>query len=616
MSLLKGLNPSQAQAVTSPSETILCLAGAGSGKTTVLTGRVANLHLNHRVGTSNMLCLTFTRLAGKEMKERIMRIIGEAEGKKLFVNTFHAFAVSVLQEWGWKIGIDKNFTIYDQADRQTVLEGIIDDFGSRTNIKKVTWALEKNVPRENINYFEEFRVIDEYEFRLRQNNSVDLDRLISLVNKLWEKHPDSLAYYRQRYSHVFVDEFQDTSDDQMKMIKTLASEHLFVVGDDFQAIYGWRGARVEYIIQFSQYQSCEVIKLEDNYRSTKTIVNAANNLISHNTRQTKKTLRAHKEGKNVHLHTVADERLEPDLLAVKVKQMVSAGRKYRDIAILARTNRQIERIKNRFSEEGIPSTKVGGDDIFKKNDIKALIAWLDVIANEKDGISLKKSLTFPTPFVTELERQQIEMNALQEDITILESMKNYRDKFSGVDRFLETIEVVKRTWDNPYPDESGASSQFETLVLELELFQLYESKGLNNRVQDLKDALQYTLSWQKSKSALGEPDDIYAFLKWLKYRDIQEKLVEEKDRVKLMTIHASKGLEFPVVFLVGMNEGVFPSRNSNDLEEERRLAYVAITRAKEELIITRPDKTFNWKNQLVPAAQSQFINELQGDGDP
>jgi DNA helicase-2/ATP-dependent DNA helicase PcrA len=619
-SLLTGLNPQQQQAVTSTSPTILCLAGAGSGKTTVLTRRIANLNQEHRVGTSDMLALTFTRLAGKEMKERVMKLVGEEEGKKLFCNTFHAFAVSVLQEWGHVLGIDKQFTIYDQSDREAILEQIIQEFGSRTTIKKVLsrFAQTKDVHKERMEYPEECRVLEEYGYRLRKNNAVDLDRLIDLVTLLWQKSPDTLKYYQQMYTHVFVDEFQDTNDEQMQMIRLLNPQNLFIVGDDFQAIYGWRGARVQYILDFpSQYPGCEVVKLEDNYRSTHPIVAAANNLIAHNVYQTEKTLRAHKDGSEPRLIVVGDERMEPSILANCIQEAVHQhGRSYQDIAILTRTNSQIDRVKKHLEERNIPVVKVGGGDIFQKHDIKALIAWLEVILNQKDGMALQKAIQFPEPFLTVDERQQLELYAVAEDLSLLQAMHKYQDQYPGAQRFIRKAKGVFESWicygvsEEQIP-EMTASLQFEILTHVLELSTWYEQRGLRNRMDDIEQALQFIRVWERSRRDVGEDVSLSSFLRWLKHKDIQEKLVQEQDAVKLLTVHASKGLEFPVVMLAGMTQGCFPSRRTNDIEEERRLAYVAVTRAKEKLILTRAEKVFTWNNQLVDALPSQFLEEIK-----
>lgn len=600
--LLNGLNPNQKQAVTSNNNTILCLAGAGSGKTTVLTRRIAHL-FDNRVGTSNMLALTFTRLAGKEMKERVISLIGDQEGKKLFCNTFHAFAVQVLKEWGHEIGIEKNFTIYDQEDREAILNNIINEFGGKTTLKKVLTALETGPDERS----EEYRVIEEYMYRLRQNNAVDLDQLINRVVLLWNVSSESLSYYQQMYSHVFVDEFQDTNDEQMEMIKLLAPNNLFVVGDDFQAIYGWRGAKVDYIIDFpNAYKDCEVVKLEDNYRSTNQIVAAANNLISNNVNQTKKKLIAHKDGPKITVLTTGDERKEYEKIVDRIKSLNQEGIAYKDIAVLSRTNIQLARMQSKLEESGLPNVALGRNDIMRNSDVRSIVAWLEVITNHRDGGALDRALRYPKSFLTEIEYSKIKLKALKKDSTHLQIL--HECNFQGAKEFFLLGYAIFQKYKE---ENTSVSRVFEIVAEQLGVINDYEEKGLNNRIDSFNDALSYISSWEKSKNELGEDSSLSGFLKWLKHRDIHEKLVEEKDAVKLMTMHGSKGLEFDVVFLVGLVEDTFPSKRG-DIEEERRLAYVGITRAKEQLFLSYPLMKQQWNGSLVQAEKSRFLNELSG----
>lgn len=597
--LLDGLNQNQLQAVTSKSKTILCLAGAGSGKTTVLTRRIAHL-FDNRIGTSNMLALTFTRLAGKEMKERVISLIGEQEGKKLFCNTFHAFAVQVLKEWGHLIGIEKNFTIYDQEDRTSILEVIIKELGNRTTLKKVIAEFD-SFPDEKS---EEYRVIDEYLWRLRQNNAVDLDRLIHKVVELWCFKPEALTYYQHMYTHVFVDEFQDSNDEQMKIIQMLAPENLFVVGDDFQAIYGWRGAKVEYILDFpNQYPDCEVVKLEDNYRSTSQIVTAANNLISFNEYQSEKKLIAHKEGPQITVFTTGDERIEYEEVCNRITNLHASGMEYKDIAVLSRTNMQLARMQSLLEQNGVPNVALGRNDIMKNRDIRSIVAWLEVIFNQKDGVALKRALAYPEPFLSENELNLLKLEAAKTEKTELETLKIL--DFKMAKKFFNIGSLI---YEKHY-NGTNISELVQYTADILGVLKEYEEKGLQNRLQSLREGIEYIKAWEESKRSLGEDHSVMAFLKWLKYRDIQEKLVEEKDAVKLMTMHGAKGLEFPVVFLIGLVEDTFPSRRG-DIEEERRLAYVGVTRAKEQLFLSHSLVKQQWNGSLVQAVKSRFLDEL------
>ncbi|TMV49390.1 ATP-dependent helicase [Paenibacillus mesophilus] len=609
MHLLDGLNTAQLRASVSDSEVILTLAGAGSGKTTVLTRRVANLHINHRVGTSNMLALTFTRLAGKEMKERVIKLIGEQEGKKLFCNTFHAFAVMVLNEWGHLIGVDKQFSIFDQEDREAILVQIMTEFGCKISLKKVLDRF--NCADGSRGHPEEERVIREYSYRLRQNNAVDLDKLIYHVNTLWSEHTEALEYYRRMYSHVFVDEFQDTNDEQMNMFRMLAPRNLFVVGDDFQAIYGWRGAKVGYIIDFpKEYPSCEVVKLEDNYRSTEPIVAAANKLISHNEKQTEKTLIAHKQGNDVQRASLINPMSEAAFIFSIIQDSMQLEAPLKSIAILARTNSHIDFLQRQLGTWEVPTQRVaGGDDVYKRGDVKSMISWLQIMFNPRDKVNLKKALRFPRAYLTDLQMQTIEFQALERDKELFEIIQSEASSDVGCGAFINLmLELDRLVRDRQV---YLASDWMRYLIETLGIDAYYARHGLTNRMADVERAIGAMEAWERSKKQLGEDASASNFLKWLKYRDIQEKLVEEQDAVKLMTVHASKGLEFDTVFVAGLNEDVFPSKRTVDMEEERRLMYVAVTRAKERLFLTRAEQVENWNGELVSAAPSRFLTECR-----
>jgi len=607
MELLNGLNDNQRSAVISNAPVILTLAGAGTGKTRTLTHRVAHLNQECRVGTGQMLCLTFTRLAGKGMKELIIKLIGEEQGKKLFSNTFHAFSVSVLRRWGHKVGLEPNFTIYDQEDRESILKTIIEEFGGKVTLKKCLECYESGeIP---IRKHEIDRVLKEYGYRLKQNNAVDLDKLISIVNILWAVYPEALKEYQNNYTHVFVDEFQDTSDDQKQMINLLAPKNYFVVGDDFQAIYGWRGARVDYILRFpEEYPGCEVIKLEDNYRSTGAIVAAANRLISFNVNQTEKKLIAHKEGPEIDILVTQSSAQEALIVGKNIEELIYKGTRPQDIAILARTNRQIENAALYLGGMKIPTQIVSGsDDPFKKNGVRGMLEFMEFLNNKKDNYTFKKCLDFSLRKYSEIELQEIELFALDNGCSLHEATYTCSENSSiyPFKKIVEDIEMVV---------EQGqyikASQYFKSIDLVLGITELYSSHGQQNRVDDIKKAIATMENWEQGKRNLGESDSVQSFLKFLKYRDIQEKLIEEKPAVKLMTIHASKGLEFDTVFILGLIQGVFPSKSNKDEEEERRLCYVALTRARERLILCRSLTYSDYRGNPVPGEPSQYFSEI------
>ncbi len=594
------LNEFQKKAVNSESKVILCLAGAGSGKTSTLTERIGHLHEN-RVGCSSMLALTFTRLAGKEMKERVIKLIG-AEGEKLFCNTFHAFCVKVLKEYGCLIGYDKEFTIYDQEDRESIIDKIIQEFGYKkyTNLKAIIDVIDGN---RNIDCGEEEAVINEYRWTLKRNNAIDLDMLLTETLKLLTEFKEVQQNYNGQYEDLFIDEFQDTNDIQMQIIKALNPKNLFVVGDDFQSIYGWRKAKPEYIINFQKYYpDCEIIKLEDNYRSTESIINAANNVISHNKNQTKKILKAHKTGPNVEVIKAENIMNEVNLIASKILEDSS----YSNYAILTRTNKQMDPFIQMFKSFNIPYQLVSNkEDPLKKYDIKILLNILEVALNLKDDNTLKKVINFPIKRLNELQMQELEKDQIDESISFVEAMKGSK-YFRYVQEFIHQLNELRK-----YITEksSEAVKVFDVAICILKLQIKYHQENRENKIQDLDEAMAAIERWQRIQEDLGESTDISNFLKWVHMKDIQEKLIEQRNAVKIMTVHASKGLEFNTVFIPGMNQNIFPSKRG-DLEEERRLFYVAITRAKERLFVTRAKKILGWNGKEIDTEQSQFIKEM------
>ncbi len=605
MSLLEGLNEQQLQAVTSDNPIILNLAGAGSGKTRVLTHRMAYLHQEKRVGTSNMLALTFTRLAAKEMKERVMDLIGMAEGYKLTVGTFHSFCVQVLREFGYLVGMEPNFTIYDEEDRTAIIRACIDELGYKK--VKVQDVLD-NLYKDLTNWDQSLvRVLEEYEYRLKRNNAVDLDALLFFTRDILESS-QAQRELQNRYRYIFVDEFQDTNDIQFEIIQLLNPENLFVVGDDFQSIYGWRGSNVRNIIEFpDKNPGCEVIKLERNYRSTKQIVSAANTLIKHNLSQTEKALIADRDGLDIRYLIMPDEDAEARSVAtnVGVERVMNA---WSDIAVLARTNRQLQKIKEVLDRRDIPSLIVSSqDDVFKKNDIRNLISLIEVALNPQDEINLRKVINFPCPRVTDLEMSHLELASIMGNNGYVEEMKN--SQIPGGLEFLELLQTIR---DITEEFDSAAVILANTFIVS-GIFKFYKENGLTNRFDDNDSMLEKVEQWQEIQDSLGESRGIHSFLKWIKTRDLQEKLVQEKvDAVKLMTVHASKGLEFPVVFVIGMNQNVFPSKRTEDSEEERRLFYVAITRAKDRLYLTRPEQRVAYPGgPMALQMESQFIREIE-----
>lgn len=605
MSLLDGLNEQQLQAVTSDSSTILNLAGAGSGKTRVLTHRMAYLHQEKRVGTGNMLALTFTRLAAKEMKERVMYLVGTSEGYKLTIGTFHSFCVRVLKEWGYLIEMEKNFTIYGEDDRRAIIQSCIEELSyKKVNLQDVMDNLYNVLPEDS----PVAKITAEYRYRLARNNAMDLDGLLVALREVLT-FPQAQMELQNRYRYVFVDEFQDTNDIQLEIIQQLNPENLFVVGDDFQAIYGWRGSNVQNIIEFpNKHPGCEVIKLERNYRSTKQIVSAANTLIKHNLSQTEKVLIAHREGVDINYLVMPDDGIEAMNIAEVISRESEVLEAWSNIAVLARTNRQLEKIKETLDTWNIPSMIVSSrDDIFKKDDIRKIMTLIESAINTEDNMSIRRVINFPDIRIGDLTLSVLDYKSMESGESLLSTMRS-----SSITEAINFCELVDSIRDYA-EEEDVAVKLIERVLIRIGLKSNYFSKGLTNRIEDLTTMLDEVQRWHSVQEALGESVSIYSFLRWLKTKDLQEKLVQEKvDTVKLMTVHASKGLEFPVVFVIGMNQGVFPSKRTEDMEEERRLFYVAITRAKDRLYLTRSENRVAYPGgPMKPQVESQFIREIK-----
>lgn len=604
MNIKDGLNEAQLQAVTSKSKYILCLAGAGTGKTRTLTTRIAHMNQD-RISCDNMLALTFTRAAGKEMKERVIQLVGEVEGKKLFCNTFHAFCVKVLKEYGGYLDYDPDFTIYDQEDRESILQSIISEYKYKLNLKKVMSVFEDKI--ESLTQKEisdASNVHREYLYRLKKNNAIDLDMLLTETLCILQGHRPAFEDYHNRYEYVFVDEFQDTNDVQMDIIKALKPKNLFVVGDDFQSIYGWRGARIDYILNFDkEYPGCEVIKLEENYRSTKPIVDASNALIKHNVNQTEKVLRTTRDGDKIIFESYATEAGEINGVCRDIDKETSAfphNCSFKDFAILARTNKQLAAMAEGLKFNTLPYHLISGnEDPFKVRDVKLLLNMIELALNPKDDALFKKVINFPVKRISDGAFDKLEQLAIDEELHFMEIPHSFELIKFGADL------------DSTIAIESYAVNTFLAFYNRFGINEYYDQQGRSEKKDDFLKAGDAISKWMQTQVDLGEDTSIQAFLKWLHIKDIQDKIMEEKDAVKLMTVHASKGLEFKNVFIIGMNDGVFPSNKTKDMEEERRLFYVAVTRAKDHLHITRAmEVTPPWGYRSQTTLSSKFIGEM------
>ncbi|MBL0387877.1 UvrD-helicase domain-containing protein [Tumebacillus sp. ITR2] len=607
--MLNGLNPAQHQAVTSSSKRICVLAGAGTGKTKTLTSRIAYLNDEHRIGTSGMLALTFTRLAGLEMKERIASLVGEQKAKEMFCNTFHAFCVTALQRYGNRLGLEPNFTIYDPEDQESVVEQVIKDLKVKAKVADVFLDINCFIRGEEKFKSEATRLAaTEYKYRLKRNNAISLDELL-LRTLILFKQEAVAEYYRESYPYVFVDEFQDTDEIQWEIIQLFRPKNLLVVGDDFQAIYGWRGARVENILEVAEDPAYEVVKLEQNYRSTLPIVDASNSLIKHNTKQTEKVLVTDRPGDPVvTLLDFVNEEQEAAYIADHVMQHRRAGGKFSDVAVLARTNRQLSLVKDKLREGAIPALIISKDsDPLAKPDVQKLLKYIAYMINPSDERSLRSCINFPERRITDLQMSGAEVDA-GFGKSLREAMEDQAPKCRN---FFNQIDATTRNGDNNSFWSDDAWLVIQGCAFDLGLKDFYTDHSLQNRYEDVRAGLTFAQRWCNQQHAAGERADIQTFMKWIHIRDLQDYYQRDVDAIQLFTIHGSKGLEFDTVIMVGMNQGTFPSKRSmkTDPEEERRLAYVGVTRAKRHLILTRPQTTFGY-GKMTEHEPSQYIREL------
>ncbi|MCM3789805.1 DNA helicase PcrA [Domibacillus indicus] len=634
--LLNGLNPQQQEAVKTTEGPLLIMAGAGSGKTRVLTHRIAYLIVEKEINPYNILALTFTNKAAREMKDRIGALLGGA-AEEIWMSTFHSMCVRILRRDIDRIGYSRNFTILDTADQLSVIKSILKDlnidpkkFDPRALLGAISSS--KNIlvdaaafARQQGGYMDKVTsdVYTEYEKRLKKNNALDFDDLIMLTIRLFERVPEVLEFYQRKFQYIHVDEYQDTNKSQYTLVKQLASrfQNLCVVGDSDQSIYRWRGADIANILSFEKdYPHAKAIILEQNYRSTGRILQAANEVIENNSnRKPKKLWTENVDGKKIAYFRADSERTEAEFVAGKIKELSATGRKPSDFAVLYRTNAQSRLIEETLMKSNIDYTIVGGIKFYDRKEIKDLLAYLRLIANPDDDISLSRVINVPKRGLGSTSLDKIARYAQENDISMFRALAevdfiglsgkaanaaaDFRDlihAYTQQQEYLSVSELVEEVIDRTgYVDMLAAEKTIEA----------------QTRIENIEEFLSVTKSFEES----NEDKTLIAFLTDLALvADIDQLGKEEgpAESVVLMTLHSAKGLEFPVVFLIGLEEGVFPHSRSlmddEEMEEERRLAYVGITRAEEELYMTNAEmRTLYGKTNMNPV--SRFISEIPED---
>lgn len=617
------LNDRQKEAVLYGDGPLLILAGAGSGKTSVLTKRVAYLIKERNVSPSNIVAITFTNKAAKEMKERIIKEVGK-EGYDIQISTFHSFGLRIIKENYEKLGYEKNFTIIDSDDSLTVVKKILKEMGidsTRFNPKfiknqissckneMVTPEKYKNLVNDELSDIT-YKVYKRYQDTLLRNNSLDFDDLLIKPIELFNKYKEVLENYQELFKYVFIDEYQDTNEAQYILSKMISAKYknICVVGDDAQSIYSWRGANFKNILNFEKdYKNAKVILLEQNYRSTKTILNAANSVIKNNINKKDKNLWTDNGvGEKIKYVRTNDEKDEASYVTREIKNLVNNGVSLDDIAVLYRTNAQSRTIEEGFLNSNIPYRIVGAFAFYSRKEIKDLLAYLKLIYNTKDDVSLMRIINYPKRKIGAKTIENLSMDAVLNGTSMFDVISSGKElefkklilemkEKSEVLSLTETIDMVL--------DLSGIKSELEsehTLEADIRLENLNEFKSITKTFEE--------------ESGIASLEDFLNEVSLVS--DVNDQKNDDLPKVTLMTIHAVKGLEYKYVFVIGMEENIFPHVNSCEedggIEEERRLCYVAITRAKEKLYLVNALRRMLYGKTSVNMP-SRFINEIDKD---
>lgn len=620
--MLEGLNDKQKEAVLYNEGPLLIIAGAGAGKTKTLTTKIAYLIEEGFAYPYNVLAITFTNKAAKEMKDRLYWLIGDL-AKKVQVSTFHSFGLKLLRENYEKLGYEANFVIMDSDDSLTVVKKIVKDLGydhkiynprairNKISSCKNEMMTPEMYERYAVSDYEKVmhKVYEKYEEKLKKNNSVDFDDLLLLPIKLFKENPSVLQKYQELYQYILIDEYQDTNEAQYILSKLISakSRKITCVGDDSQSIYSFRGANYKNILNFEKdYKDAKTILLEENYRSTSTILDAANQVIKNNTQRKDKNLWTSRgKGEKIKYYRAYNERDEAQYVIRKIKELRNKDVEYKDIAVLYRTNAQSRVLEEEMLKENMPYRVIGSFYFYSRKEIKDLIAYLRLIHNSKDNVSLLRVINTPKRGIGLKTIENLTMKADEAGTSIYEAISSGKEL-----EFKKTIEQLKSLSEeltlteliDKVLDASGMRQELESeKTLESEV-----------RLENLEEFKSITKSFEEREGLVSLED----FLLEISLISDVEEYKDDPNRVSLMTVHSVKGLEFNHVFVVGMEEGIFPHMNSlmetSELEEERRLCYVAITRAKDDLhLINARRRTLFGKEQINPV--SRFIGEISKD---
>lgn len=640
--LLAELNDVQRAAVCATEGPVLILAGAGSGKTNVLTRRIAYLIAEKKVSPFTILAVTFTNKAANEMRERVERHAGES-GRKIWIGTFHSIFGRILRMEGEKIGYTPHYTIYDADDQLNLIKLVMEAMNVSTELYPPSMVRHlissaKNRFQSPVQLGEKAEspveekaavVFAEYEKRLKKANAFDFDDLIVKAIELFRQREDVLEFYQDKFRYIHIDEYQDTNKAQYLLMRMLAKKHqnICVVGDDDQSIYGWRSADIGNILNFEKdYSGTRTFKLEQNYRSTQNILRVASEVVKNNRWRKDKTLwTRHAAGNPVIVMECEDDRLEASSIVDTVVDLIhKEKRKFSDFAVLYRTNAQSRVLEDALRQQGLPYVIVGGVRFYERKEIKDILAYLRVIANPSDTVSLKRVINTPPRGIGKTTLDRLDQFAEATDSTLFDALGKVRTLGTGLlqERAIQNVELFYQQMQK-YIELKNSLSLGEwvrILVEDIGVLRIYKQENTVESISRYENVVEFiTAISEFALTHVPETEDetlLDAFLKEVTLMTDIDQVDDKKNAITLMTIHSSKGLEFPVVFVAGVEEGLFPLENASgsdrELEEERRLFYVSATRAEKDLYVSFAKRRMRF-NTVYRTTQSRFVDEMPKD---
>lgn len=611
--MIKDLNTEQRQAVAHLGGPLLVIAGAGSGKTRVVTERCAEL-MRQGIESYHILGLTFTNQAAKEMRERV----SAANYKAPLIATFHSFGARVLRESAECLGFTRNFVIYDEDDSIKVVKAVMRELGIEDK-KGIARELKSYISSKKNQLDLDDQSMDEvfvlYQQKLKEFQALDFDDLLYLTVRLFQNHPEELLRYQRRYQYVLVDEYQDTNAAQYQILKLLVAKtgNLFVVGDPDQSIYSWRGANIENILNFERdYPGAKVIRLEQNYRSKQIILRAANELIEHNESRFEKKLWSELgEGEKIKVAELFTEKEESKFIAKNIDEAIYSGTLYSEMVVFYRTNAQSRSLEDQLINWGIPYRIIGGLSFYQRKEIKDILAFMRVALSPTDYVSIIRTINLPKRGIGETTLERLNESARLAGLGFMAYLETQDFKVTkaaktGLDNYLQLILTIRKAM------EGGLISDVVKTTIENSGYMAYLKEDPES-AQERRENLDELVAKAREFESQGEEATLAAFLEELSLKSSAEEGQEEPNSVSLMTLHNGKGLEFKVVFIAGMEEGLLPHANSYGdpmaMEEERRLCYVGMTRAKEKLTLTSCTFRYLWGTER-DCRPSRFLKEI------